>query len=78
MEAFERKMIEREKPLRDIFEKKAERSEIDKVLNLSGLLAIEFEQIRKRFASFETESSLVWKEISNIYQNQTTLKKDIS
>lgn len=40
---------------------------MEKITNLSSLLAIEFEQIRKRFTAFENESNLIWKEISNIY-----------
>jgi hypothetical protein len=42
-------------------EKKAERSELDKIMHLSSLLAIEFELIKKRFNNFEVDYNLIWK-----------------
>ena len=39
------------------------------MMHLSSLLAIEFELIKKRFSSFETDYNMVWKEISNLYSN---------
>jgi hypothetical protein len=43
-------------------------------MNFASLLTIEFELIKKRLASFETDHSLVWQEIGNIYNHQETIR----
>ncbi len=46
-------------------------------MNLSSLLAIEFELIKKRFSNFEVDYNTIWKEISNIYVTQEGIKTAI-
>ncbi len=45
-------MREGERGVTESLERKVERSEFDKMMHLSSLLAIEFELIKKRFGNF--------------------------
>ena len=65
---------ESERVLLEFEERKSDRSEMDKSMHLTSLLAIEFELIKKRFINFESDYNMVWKEISTIYTHQEDLR----
>ena len=69
-----RELREADQKLVERVETKAERSELDKMMHLSSLLAIEFELIKKRFGTFEVDYNLIWKEISALYSQQDSLR----